>query len=256
MNYCLSFSGGRTSAYMTLECLKLEQYKNALIVFSNTGKENESTLKFVNDVDLYLGGNKIVWVEFIDEKPYYKIVSYETASRNGEPFAALIKKRKYVPNVVTRYCTQELKIRVMKRYLKGVHGWKHWVNLVGIRYDEPRRYAKVNTVARHEVFDVEHPLVAGLVTKPMVLDYWRKMPFDLELKEHQGNCDLCFLKGMKKKQQIARENPSAFDWWIEQEKLTGATFVKGVTYEQVRHFVNISPQFEFDNTIDCFCNID
>lgn len=252
--YCISFSGGRTSAFMTIELLKDERYKDAVVLFSNTGKENEATLEFVNEVDKLIGG-RIVWVEY-DNPPdnWFNVVTFETASRNGEPFAKLIKKRKYLPNRVARFCTQDLKIKTMKKYLQSI-GWRHWVNLVGIRYDEPRRWNKSKSVERNEIFAVEHPLVKWKITKQDVLDYWKNMPFDLNLKEHEGNCDLCFLKGMKKKQMIARDSPEKFDWWIEQEK-NGSTFVNGITYAKIRDYVIKSPQFDLDDSIECFCNID
>lgn len=247
----LSFSGGRTSALMTIEYLKSN---DAVVIFSNTGKENEETLKFVHQVDEYLGG-QIVWVEYNSEQGFV-IVNYETASREGEPFAELIRKRKFLPNRVTRFCTQELKIRPIKKYCQQVLGWKHWTNLVGIRYDEPGRWSKSKSVERKEVFDVEHPLVKWKITKPDVLSYWAKMPFDLELKEHEGNCDICFLKGRRKKQIIAREHPDKFNWWIQREKEIGGTFVKGESYSRLLEIVANSPEIQFDDTIECFCNID
>jgi predicted phosphoadenosine phosphosulfate sulfurtransferase len=50
-NILLSFSGGRTSAFMAKLIFELPKYKNfkKLVVFANTGKEKEETLKFVNE---------------------------------------------------------------------------------------------------------------------------------------------------------------------------------------------------------------
>lgn len=184
------------------------------------------------------------------------IVSYLTASRDGKPFRELIEKRKYLPNRVARFCTQDLKIRPMKKYCQKILGWDHWDNLVGIRYDEPRRWNKSKSVERNEVFGIVHPLVDWKITKKDVLDYWDKMPFNLELKEYEGNCDICFLKGKKKKQMIAREHPEKFDWWIKMEKETGATFSPDYKYSDLLNFLKKAPEFDFDDTIDCFCNID
>jgi 3'-phosphoadenosine 5'-phosphosulfate sulfotransferase (PAPS reductase)/FAD synthetase len=259
-NAVISFSGGRTSAYMTIKLLETGKYNDAHIIFSNTGKENEATLVFVHEMDRHLQttfGKAITWLEYNpDPDHWFNVVSFATASREGEPFAALIGKRNYCPNRVARFCTQDLKIRPIKKYCQRVLGWKHWVNLVGIRYDEPRRWNKSKSVERNEVFDVEHPLVKWRVTKPQVLEYFQNMPFDLELKEHEGNCDLCFLKGKKKKQAIARETPEKFDWWIAQEKKIGGTFTPDYSYEQLRLHVINSPQFDFDDSIECFCNTD
>lgn len=45
MTRCLiSFSGGETSAYMTQWMLKEKLYDEYLVVFANTGQENEACL--------------------------------------------------------------------------------------------------------------------------------------------------------------------------------------------------------------------
>lgn len=252
----ISFSGGRTSALMTIELLKDEKYNNSMVVFMNTGKENEATLRFVNQVNEYIGG-RIIWLEYNpNPEIWFNIVTYNTASRIGEPFEALIRKRKYLPNRVARFCTQDLKIRPLKKYCQRILGWENWTNMVGIRYDEPHRWSKSKSVERNEVFDIEHPLVRWKVTKPQVLAYWAKMPFDLQIEDYEGNCDICFLKGKRKKQAIARKSPERFDWWIRQEKETNASFVPDYTYDNLLKNVRNAPELIFDDSIDCFCNID
>src|SRR6478736_1396061 len=105
-NAVYSFSGGRTSAFMTIKGLELKNDENTVVIFANTGKENEATLKFVNECDLYIQrnfGKSIVWLEYNpNPELWFNIVDFETASRNGEPFSALIAKRKYLPNRVAR----------------------------------------------------------------------------------------------------------------------------------------------------------
>ena len=47
----ISFSGGRTSDYMLWRILQSNNGlpSDAKVIFANTGKEEEATLKFVND---------------------------------------------------------------------------------------------------------------------------------------------------------------------------------------------------------------
>ena len=120
---------------------------DAIVCFANTGKEDEATLKFVHDCETHWNV-PIVWLEYKDaeeSKDRWKQVTFETASRNGEPFEALILRKNYLPNPVTRFCTVEMKIRTIHKYLKSL-GWKHNENMdwVGIRADERRRAAKVD----------------------------------------------------------------------------------------------------------------
>lgn len=83
--------GGRTSAYMTKWLIdnKSDEYE-MVVVFANTGEENEATLQFVHDCDRYLGFNT-TWLEAdVDPQPRKgtkaRVVTFETASRKGEPY--------------------------------------------------------------------------------------------------------------------------------------------------------------------------
>jgi 3'-phosphoadenosine 5'-phosphosulfate sulfotransferase (PAPS reductase)/FAD synthetase len=251
----ISFSGGRSSAYMTDRLLK-EGWKGEVVVcFANTGKEAPETLDFVHSCEHHWQ-RKVYWLEY-DSNVRFREVDYATASREGQPFAALIDKRKYLPNVVWRFCTQDLKVRVIKRFMMSL-GYKHWVNAIGIRYDEPARWSKTRAIGERERWDTWLPLVDWRITKSMVLDFWRQMPFDLQLEHYQGNCDLCFLKGRNKVRRLLLDNPSIGDWWIEQEDKTTATFRKGLSLRRFRDLVNASPTlFDYeDPDIECFCNVD
>ncbi len=129
---CISFSGGRTSAYMLWRVIQDNDGipDETKVCFANTGKEDEATLEFVRDCGKNWGV-QITWLEFIPNDPKFKEVTFETASRDGEPFAALIKKRNYLPNPVSRFCTVELKVRTIHRYLKSI-GWTEWDSMLGI----------------------------------------------------------------------------------------------------------------------------
>ena len=106
--------------------------EEAVVCFANTGKEDEATLKFVDDC-AKAWNVKIHWLEYQPAeltKDRWKEVDFETASRDGEPFEALIRMRNYLPNPVSRFCTVELKVRTIHRYLKSI-GWKQWTSMHG-----------------------------------------------------------------------------------------------------------------------------
>jgi 3'-phosphoadenosine 5'-phosphosulfate sulfotransferase (PAPS reductase)/FAD synthetase len=252
----INFSGGRTSAYMTKRLLE-ETNEKYLICFQNTGRESKETLDFINECDKRWGLG-IVWVEYrhpSEVKERFEVVTYETASRNGEPFEALLKQRPAsIPNVQFRYCTLELKIRTVKRYLKSL-GVKDYMSFNGIRYDEPKRWSKIKN---NEEFDVDLPLVGWKVTKADVMNFWKSQEFDLGINDPYGNCDGCFLKGKGKLIQILKDNPSALDWWIGIENKTGNTFKKEITYQKLKDMSKESKAdlFTEDPSFDCFCNAD
>ena len=261
---CISFSGGRTSAYMLWRVLDANNGippPNAKVIFANTGKEEEATLKFVNDCSVNWNV-PITWVEYRDADPAFAVVNYETASRNGEPFEALIRKRQYLPNPVTRFCTSELKIRSIHKYLKST-GWtdhNETMDWIGMRADEQRRAAKIADKSRM-------PLVAAGVTKETVGEFWRNQSFDLELPNingvtYHGNCDLCFLKGGSQVLSLIAEKPERGIWWARMEALALASKPSGAVFRSDRPSYKSMIQFAaeqkdmFDpneESIACFC---
>ena len=102
---CISFSGGRTSAYMLWRVLQANGGLPAdtVVCFANTGKEVEATLRFVRDCAEHWQV-PIHWLEYRPSEPGFAVVDFDTASRKGEPFEALIRKRQYLPNPVARGC--------------------------------------------------------------------------------------------------------------------------------------------------------
>ena len=141
-------------------------------------------------------------------------VDFNSASRDGQPFQELITASKILPNVAMRKCTSELKINTADRWCRRVLGWPRHRDLLGIRYDEPRRWKR----ALMKECRAEYPLMHAGVTEPDVLNFWARSPFDLAIPSHLGNCDLCFLKGRSGLLRVMREEPDRAAWWIEQER--------------------------------------
>jgi 3'-phosphoadenosine 5'-phosphosulfate sulfotransferase (PAPS reductase)/FAD synthetase len=234
----ISFSGGRTSGYMLRRALDACDGKlpsDVHVLFSNTGKEMPATLDFVRDAATSWGV-QIHWIEYrltADDEPTYGEVDYASASREGEPFQLYIEhvrrmtatkdREPYLPGPGNRFCTTELKVRVMKKWMLD-RGYKHWTNIVGIRADEPKRWRKMNRNPP-ERWDIDLPLVDDGTTVNDVRVFWAMQPFDLGIKgDYEGNCDACHLKMPWKVAQIFRDYPERAAWWLEQERLTGKQF--------------------------------
>lgn len=228
---CISFSGGRTSAYMLWRVLQSNGGlpKEAMVCFANTGAEEEETLEFVRDCAVNWRV-PITWVEYRDDDQGYAIVNFETASRNGEPFEAIITKRNYLPNPVTRFCTSELKIRVMHKYMRslGLATEENPVDMMtGIRADEPSRVAKIRArghTSESRYTWMEMPLADAGVSVHDVGAFWDAQPFTLNLPSRNGrttagNCSLCFLKPAAQIQSLIAEKPDRATWWIKMEAL-------------------------------------
>jgi len=269
---CLSFSGGRTSAYMLYKTLEAHDGvlpDETFVAFANTGMEHPATLDFVRDCGEQWGVD-IVWLEATTrlggdgENKFvygYRFVDHATASRNGEPFAELIAARGYPPNRLVRYCTGQLKIKRIMQFMRD-KGHPDYTALVGLRADEPRRAVRMHG-QKKEGHDCWCPMYIDGVTKQTVSDFWQQQNFDLNLPNRNGvtdlgNCTLCFLKGRNKKISIIRQQPDLADWWIEQEKKVNKPFrVDDPDYATMKIIATTQTDMfgdsDEENAIDCFC---
>lgn len=271
---CISFSGGRTSAFMLHKVLQAgggQLPNNAIVCFANTGKEEEATLKFVEDCSKHWNV-PITWLEYcqLNNEHSFKVVNYKTASRNGEPFEEIINHfNQALPNGRARYCSANLKTRTFARYLKSI-GWEEWESFIGIRADEPKRVVKFransNPEGKHET--VFLPLAQDNISSKDVSNFWKQQDFDLGLpningKTMHGNCDLCMLKPKAQILSLIQENPERALWWIKQEeeaakrcKGDGQFFaIDRPTYAQMYKYAELQiDMFDKDEeAISCFC---
>jgi len=221
----------------------IEAYDGALPdtvvpVFANTGKERNETLDFVEKCSSQWGV-KVHWLEFSkrsgEKSERYQIVDYTTASRNGMPFAKLIESKKYAPNSMMRFCTEELKVNTIRHFVEQHLGWTTWKNVVGLRHDEGHRCLKAyaRNAEGKSPWVTLCPMDKASATKRDVMAFWAAQNFDLGLKGYEGNCDMCFLKGRKILRVLEQENPGMAQWWIDQEA-TGVQFNKEETYQQLQ----------------------
>jgi len=271
---CISFSGGRTSAYMlykVLEAHNMSLPSEAKIIFCNTGKEENATLDFINQCSKEWNV-EITWLEFavVNGEKISKVVNYDTASRNGEPFETVIKWfEPTLPNGRARYCSSQMKTRTMHRHLKSL-GWEDWDSFIGIRADEPRRVAKfrANPHPENKHETVFMPLVPDNVSSKEVGDFWANQTFDLGLpnmngKTMHGNCDLCMLKPKSQILSLIQEKPERALWWIKQEE-QAATRCHGdgkffaidrPSYAQMHKYAaEQTDMFDLnEEAISCFC---
>jgi hypothetical protein len=215
-----SFSGGRTSAFMTKWLLDNCQDEYEIkVVFANTGQEHEATLEFVDrcDKEFEFG---VVWVEAVVHQyekraSSHRIVTFETASRKGEPFEAIIQKYG-IPNTTFPHCTRELKLNPMKSYMASI-GWTDYLTAIGIRTDETRRVNAKAADAR-----LIYPLIDMVpMDKQDINDWWDEQTFNLGLLEHQGNCKWCWKKSLSKHFRLIDESPAIYGFPRRIEKLYG-----------------------------------
>lgn len=210
----ISFSGGRTSAYMTWWLMNEWEERDKWdmkVVFANTGKEVSGTLLFVHRCSLKWK-IPIVWVEAwpVTEKGWgvtHEVVDYFTASRSGQPFERMIEKLG-IPCPAAPFCSDQLKRLPIESYLKSI-GWKNYHKAIGIRSDEIDRMNE-----NFRKLKIMYPLIRdNPVNKKMINEWWIRQEFNLEIDDDLGNCDGCWKKAMSKLTRIAKNHPNVFNWW-------------------------------------------
>jgi len=179
-------------------------------------------LVFLDKCDKHFGLN-IVWVEAVvhfgtRKGCTHRVVNFETAKRNGEVFEEVIKKYG-IPNTKFKHCTRELKRNPIRSYAKSI-GWERYRTAIGYRADEPKRVSWEKAKKLNQWY-----LLAEIgIKKPDVALFWKQQPFDLQLKDYEGNCKLCYKKSERKLLTQIVEHPEDTNWVKDME----------IKYEQVK----------------------
>lgn len=285
----ISFSGGRTSAFMLL-CVIVAHGgtlpKNVHVVFANTGKEREETLRFVYECGVRWGVH-IRWLEWrsrlksVRVAQRYEEVGFNSASRNGEPFEALIRSKKSTPNIVHGWCTEHLKVQVCDNFMEA-QGYTHWANVIGLRADELRRVVKKdrqNEEGKNRWTNAM-PLAQARIIKDHVRLFWfgtmkpseavqmqrdfgsiaavtLPQGFDLGIEEWEGNCTLCFKMGYKLLLHRIRRLPDEPLWWSRMERIGNGTFTTEYSYEDLQRAAVNSPLLDLGDNFasDAECGV-
>lgn len=275
----VSFSGGRSSAYMLARIVEAHGGRlpgEIHVVFANTGMERAETLDFVEtcgaawNVDIH-------WVEYDWDAPHRtRIVNRASAATRGEPYAALIERKGFVPSVNIRFCSGFLKRDRIESFARHRLGLKRWHAVIGLRADEPGRVRRMRArdCGSRTGGRAALPLADAGIRQADVQEWWKRQPFDLAIPSWAGNCDLCFLKARAKLLRIVRDEPERAEWWIDQEARVAhragpdgracdsmKVFRLGESYEELRRaaldtpdLFDPSPAGETDDpSFECHC---
>lgn len=252
----ISFSGGRTSAYMLWRILQAHGGTlpdDVHVAFANTGKEREETLRFVHEC-ASRWNVRVRWLEFVTERRSvgasgrFEEVGYNSASRNGEPLSRLIaRKQSLFSTMRGRWCTQYCKVGVLHDFMESQgYSLGNYAEVIGFRADEGDRVYEMPRKTLNEGRRFAFPLYEARVRKPDVLDSWRAQPFDLMLPYGGGNCDHCPFVSDKSRIARARLNPEGLDWWDAHERERNFAFGR-MSIAELRQTIKQSPVLPLDD---------
>jgi len=236
----VSFSGGRTSAYLCSLIKGL--HPGAVFVFMDTGAEHPATYDFVRKCNDYFGLNLVCLRAKVSQENGvgigYEVINIADIGYNLNVWRDMVEKYS-TPYMHGAFCTKNFKTVPFQKYANSVLGKSNYHTILGIRIDEPRRLKPregFSYLADISDFD-----------KKDVLDWWSKMPFDLQIPEHLGNCVFCIKKGVNKIALAAKDEPHLASEFME--------VVEGKTVRLIPSR-DISPEFMYRNNMSLRSIID
>ena len=209
----VSFSGGRTSAYLCKIMIEIFGRENVDFIYMDTGAEHQKTYDFIRNVNREFGLDLVClrgdFNQPLGKGHQYHIVDIENIKPDLEPYRTMVNKYG-TPSAASGWCTSRMKEETHDKYCDDNYGKGNYQTWIGIRADEPKRLGGVgkSDSLRYmsEVTDAE---------KYDVLKFWSKMPFDLDIDEWLGNCVFCFKKSNLKLAAAQRDEPELYIKWLE-----------------------------------------
>lgn len=257
-----SLSGGKTSSYIAAN------YPADYNVFALVRIEHEAS-KFPDKKIRQLVEDRIqapfiataeddmIIYTMLDLEQY---IGQEITWVTGKTFDEIVVRpngKKYLPNVMMRFCTVEMKIDPIKDWwYKNVK--EPIETRIGFRANETRRANNMLERCAEDGFIYDKfivgkngdrnkwqemkyqapkfPLIDDNIYKDQVEKYWKDKPVRFA---YMNNCVGCFHRNAMLLKKMANAHPTKMEWFAQQErelnydKKTKGGFKKGMTYDEI-----------------------
>jgi len=195
----LSYGGGVNSSALFFYLLE-KNYKIDLVIFSDTGEEEDSTYKAVEDMKIICKDNNI---EFVVVR-----------SKFGGLYDYYYSK-KAVPSIMRRDCTSKFKISPIRQYIRKRFGKKtNFLMYIGIASDERKRVTSSDVKYMTYIY----PFVDDNITRKGNFDILEKNNF-VAVKSGCKGCP--FIKKVDWVNMF-KSNRKEFDRWLRLEQNNSA----------------------------------
>jgi len=268
MNTIHSLSGGKTSSYMAvhypadynifalvrIDDVNCKPKDSAIIKYVSekinqefiATAEDDSTLFAMMELEQIIG-KEIIWV-------------------TGNSFDYIIdKKGGWLPSVLRRFCTTEMKIKPIFDWWYAHIGEKIRMG-IGYRYDEMERKTRFSTSfrgivgkrgTRNKWEDIEwregwFPLIDDKISYPKIIEWAENCGIFFP---NDSNCVGCFHKRDMQIRKNWIDNPEKLLWFSNQEKKGKVTWKNGISYDKIKE-LSIQQDFIFGGGSGCqggFC---
>lgn len=274
MKRVTSISGGQSSAYIAanyesdyllfaLVCIEdkactPKDKKLVQMVSDRIGKEFIATaeddviLHTILDLEQYLG-QRIYWVAG-------ETFDYVTDNRRG-----------WLPNKLHRYCTTEMKIRPMYRWVQEEIGEPVEMQ-IGFRANEQSRAKRMlercnedgliefkDIVGKHSNGNNKwltkpwqkpvFPMIEDKIYRDQIVEFWKDKPVRFA---ERNNCVGCFHRNPILLNLMFQKHPEKMDWFQRREQRENwGTWRSDITYSQIKKHKTQLSLMDLENFTDC-----
>lgn len=207
----------------------------------------------------------------------------------GDSFDKVINDRKFLPNQVARFCTYEMKLKPIFEFLT-LSGLTQYHNLYNPTYEKLTEYIQSADLTQpfirmnigYRISDIERIVdftehfkhVVGIhesgrhkgqrkwktthwrignfpvIQKPQseIIHFWKNKNVTFP---KLNNCEFCFNRSIYELNRQFQEVPEKANWWLQQEILSGSTFRKDYSLEQIK---NMKFTEDLDFTASTMCS--
>lgn len=220
MKHIVSFSGGRTSAYLVhlMEQKRINEGWDVEYIFMDTGAEHPKTYEFIRNIannwNVKITCLKALVSQEMGVGNNYQVVDIKSVGWDLATMRQCV--RKYGGFTNNRpYCTDKLKTIINTKYKRDNFGRGSYTTWLGIRADEPRRikHTSENVGLSKNPENIRYLAEISDFDKSDILQFWESQDFDLEIDEHLGNCVFCIKKTDAKVALAQRDEPELFEQW-------------------------------------------
>lgn len=231
--YVVSFSGGKDSTAMLLRLLELGEPVDE-VVCCDTYKEFPQMYEHISQIREVVESKGIKFTMLKHKWTFdYWMFEYEPKRRNPEKFFAMYgadAKGKSWATSRARWCTGELKIKLMDKYFKDLRERHTIINYVGIAADEINRLERENQ--KHN----SHPLVKWGWTEKDCLDYCYSLGYDwggLYKLFNRVSCWCCPLQPLSELRKLRTHFPELWAELIDMDNRTWLPFKADYSVEEL-----------------------